>query len=103
IAGLPLLLRWRRRGASKSAAECGWLNTALARLRLKRRLSHARLDILRLATEGLCHRTPQMVVRAHIRQRPMQSAKNEIMDQAAIAETHFVFGRVNIDIHSGRV
>src|SRR5690606_36071367 len=96
-------LRWRRRGASESAAECGWLNTALARLRLKRRLSHARLDVIRLATERLCHRTPQMVVRAHIRQRTMQSAKNEIVYQAAIAETHFVLGGVDVDIHSGRV
>ena len=40
----------------------------------------------------------QLILRTHITQHPMQGTEQEIVHQTAIAETHFVLGRVNVNV-----
>lgn len=52
-----------------------------------------------LPTVGLGYRSLEMIIRAHICQRLVKRPENKIVNQAPIAETHFVLGGVNIHVH----
>ncbi len=58
----------------------------------------ARLDPAR-PNDRRGHRTGQLIFRTHIAQRTVQRAIQEIVDHAPVTETHFVFGRVDVDVY----
>ena len=48
-------------------------------------------------------RCRELIFRPHIPQRTMQRAVKEVMHHAAVAEAHFMLGRMHVDVHHRRV
>ena len=48
-------------------------------------------------------RRRQLVLRAHLTERPVQGAVEEVVDHATVAETHLVLGRVHVDVDHARI
>ena len=62
----------------------------------------ARLDPAR-PNDRRGDRAGQLIFRTHIAQRAVQRAIQEVVDHAPVTETHFVFGRVHIDVDRCRI
>ena len=48
-------------------------------------------------------RTRCTLLRARLGERTLHGARKEAVNRAGIAETHFVLGRVGVDVHATRV
>ncbi|MNZ74185.1 hypothetical protein D3C78_926280 [compost metagenome] len=72
-----------------------------AHLVLPGELASRQATDLRLAAQA--GRRGELILGAHIGQRAMQGAIQEVVDHAAVAETHLVLGRVHVDVDHRRI
>ena len=105
IAGLPFRLRRPRVSGEPSVL---WAAAGICKRMGSRLWINARHGSLNTKTTGCCtsfptvglgYRSLEMIIRAHICQRLVKRPENKIVNQAPIAETHFVLGGVNIHVH----